>query len=227
MQVKFHSTLTALSLLLCMTPATAGSYGISDRVISNFTQTTYHDLQNKEVVRQQYDYSCGAASLATILKYQFDIDIDEKTVVIEMLESADDQARVRKHGFSLLDLKRYAQRWGIQGAGYSGLSVKELADKGLPAIVPVKMDGFDHFVVYKGEQDDHVYIGDPSSGNMLLEAKQFDNYWQNNIAFFLFREDQANPNLLNDSDAYLISDWQHPTYTNTRIIQNVLHNIPR
>ena len=41
------------------------------------------------LVRQQTDYSCGAAALATILRYAYHLDADETTVIEGMLSLAD------------------------------------------------------------------------------------------------------------------------------------------
>ena len=38
---------------------------------------SWQDLQSKNVVMQQRDYSCGAAALATILRYGWGEDVDE------------------------------------------------------------------------------------------------------------------------------------------------------
>ena len=37
------------------------------------------------MIKQEYDYSCGN-TLATILKYYYDLEIDEKTVLDGVLE---------------------------------------------------------------------------------------------------------------------------------------------
>ncbi|WP_010637819.1 cysteine peptidase family C39 domain-containing protein [Acidithiobacillus thiooxidans] len=56
------------------------------------------------VVRQRTDFSCGAASLATILKYAFGQNVDEEEV-IKGLFTVSNPAEVKEVGFSMLDLK--------------------------------------------------------------------------------------------------------------------------
>ena len=69
------------------------------------------------LVRQQTDYSCGAASLATILQYAYGLNVDEATVIEGMMGVAD-PAVVQERGFSLLDIKRYVESLGMRGRGY-------------------------------------------------------------------------------------------------------------
>ena len=58
------------------------------------------------VVRQQFDFSCGSAALATLLRYHYEDPQNEQTVFLGMFQDGD-QAQIRKLGFSLLDMNRY------------------------------------------------------------------------------------------------------------------------
>src|SRR5690606_23503258 len=58
------------------------------------------------LIQQETDFSCGAASLATVLREAYDFDVNEQMVIEGMLAGAD-QAIVRTQGFSMLDMKRY------------------------------------------------------------------------------------------------------------------------
>ena len=80
--------------------------------VQSMQQRRYANL-----VRQQTDYSCGAASLATILRYGYGLDADEDTVIQGLLGVADPEV-VAQRGFSLLDIKRYVQSLGMRGRGY-------------------------------------------------------------------------------------------------------------
>ena len=62
------------------------------------------EIRQKNVVVQQWDTSCGAAALATLLKYQHGLNVSEKQIAETMLRTGDPlQVKVRG-GFSLLDL---------------------------------------------------------------------------------------------------------------------------
>src|ERR1700710_2401501 len=56
------------------------------------------------VIRQQYDFSCGSAALATVLHYHYGLPRGETDVFAGMWQDGD-QANIRKVGFSLLDMK--------------------------------------------------------------------------------------------------------------------------
>ena len=66
------------------------------------------ELRFKNVVRQAYDLSCGAAAMATLLKYYYAEDVTEQQAVAAMLELGE-REKIEKDGFSLLEMKRFAE----------------------------------------------------------------------------------------------------------------------
>lgn len=153
------------------------------------------ELRTRHVVLQQWDASCGAAALATLLTYDLDDPVSELDVartLISRKEYLYDPRRVRRQGgFSLLDIKRAAESLGYRGKGIAGLSLDELADRG-PAIVPINTFGFQHFVVFRGFEGDRVIVADPAYGRRKISRKAFERAWlkqagTGNIAFFVER----------------------------------------
>jgi uncharacterized protein len=72
---------------------------------------TVKELRDMNVVKQQQDYSCGAAALATLLRYYFG-DATSETEILNLLEgslSPAEKEEKSKRGFTLLDLKRVAE----------------------------------------------------------------------------------------------------------------------
>ncbi|WP_111415257.1 C39 family peptidase [Billgrantia lactosivorans] len=135
----------------------------------------------EHLIEQETDFSCGAASLATILKYAYGwTDITEETVLAGLMEVAD-RERVRELGFSLLDLNNYAQSIGLRGRGYE-IGPESLEEISIPVIVLLNLDGYEHFVVMKKARGDRVYIGDPALGNKVMDREEFLDSW-NNIIF--------------------------------------------
>lgn len=45
------------------------------------------EIKDKNVTKQRYDYSCGSASLSTILKYYYNIDVSEREILDAILLS--------------------------------------------------------------------------------------------------------------------------------------------
>src|SRR5258706_4158599 len=93
-----------------------------------------------------------------------------------MLGKTDPLAVKVRRGFSLLDLKRYAEARGFQADGYAGLSLADLEELG-PAIVAVNLDGYPHFVVFRARSADRVLIADPAFGNRSVEVEGFEKAW--------------------------------------------------
>lgn len=134
------------------------------------------------VVRQQYDFSCGSAALATLLHYHYDDPQDEQTVFLGMWREGD-RAQIRKLGFSLLDMKRYLAGRGIGADGYR-VTVAQIAKARVPGIALINLNGYRHFVVVKGIESGSVLLGDPSLGIRRERLDTFLKQW-NGVFFVL------------------------------------------
>jgi uncharacterized protein len=134
------------------------------------------------VVRQQYDFSCGSAALATLLRYHYTLAQDEAAVFTGMWQGGD-QAKIRQVGFSLLDMKRYLAAIGLSADGYK-VSLDAVAKRGLPGIALITHKGYRHFVVVKGIAGDQMLIGDPSLGLHLVPRARFEEQW-NGVYFVI------------------------------------------
>jgi predicted double-glycine peptidase len=150
------------------------------------------EIRQANVVVQQWDTSCGAAALATLLTYQHGFPAPEKAIAEAMLQRTDPLKVKVRGGFSLLDLKRYVDAHGFEGAGYMRLSLDDLLDMA-PAIVPVQFHGYPHFVVVRGRLGDKVLIADPAFGNRAIDVHIFERSWQGNIGFIVKRRDGNKP----------------------------------
>lgn len=151
------------------------------------TVQTYVDLRFKQIVRQAYDLSCGAAALATLLKHGWDVEVTEKEVIDEILETASEEpkAKIANAGFSMLELKRLGEKRGFTVAGFRLDDVEKLKALKVPAITLTNSRGYAHFVVIKGVRDGRVYIGDPAFGNRVRTLESFDTEWNNIILVFV------------------------------------------
>lgn len=132
------------------------------------------------VVRQQYDFSCGSAALATLLNYHYDDPHSEQTAFLGMWRDGD-RAQIRRLGFSLLDMKRYLAARGVAADGYR-VSLKQIAEARTPGIALIDTNGYKHFVVVKGLAEGDVLIGDPALGLRHVPADEFQKMW-NGILF--------------------------------------------
>ena len=137
------------------------------------------------LVRQQTDFSCGAAALATILNYAYNYNLTEQEVVAGMLKVSDEEI-VREKGFSLLDIKNYVETLGLRGRGYS-VTPDILERIKIPTIALLDIRGYKHFVVLKKTTQDKVYIADPALGNRVMDKQEFIDGW-NAVTFAVIGE---------------------------------------
>ena len=143
--------------------------------------TSLKEARFKTTVRQRYDFSCGSAATATLLTYQYGQPVSEADVFREMFAKGDAR-KIRRDGFSLLDMRRYLASKGFQADGFQ-LPLDKLAEEGLPAIVLLNDKGYRHFVVVKGLRADRVLVGDPARGTRSLPRAQFERLWDNRVLF--------------------------------------------
>src|SRR5262245_22399750 len=99
-------TCVCMSVVLSV-PAWSASINLnlgSDTRIT-FPLQSFKDLRDQHVVKQAYDYSCGAAALATLLTYGLGDRVTEEDVLLFVLTALSmDEKTVRKsQGLSLLD----------------------------------------------------------------------------------------------------------------------------
>jgi predicted double-glycine peptidase len=143
-----------------------------------------HQIAFRATLHQKYDFSCGSAAVATLLTYHYGKPVDE-VAVFQWMYATGDQAKIRREGFSLLDMKRYLEHAGYQADGVR-IPLDELARVGVPAIALVSDQGYRHFVVVKGLHDSRVSLGDPALGGRVVSREQFESMWVGGI-FFVIR----------------------------------------
>lgn len=140
------------------------------------------EMRLQQLVPQSRDFSCGAASLATLLKYYYGQPITEMDAILGMFKYGV-QEDIKKRGFSLLDMKRYAETLNYQAEGYKVPRLSLLKDLTLPVIALIETNRYKHFVVIRGADDRFVYLADPSWGNRRLPLEDFERMWPDKIIF--------------------------------------------
>jgi uncharacterized protein len=145
--------------------------------------TSMKAARYRAMIRQQYDFSCGSAALSTLLTYHYGFKVSEETAFVAMFEKGD-QPKIRREGFSLFDMKRYLESHGFQADGFEA-PLDKLHSAGIPAIVLINENGYNHFVVIKGVRDGRVLIGDPSGGTRAMAQAAFELLWTNGILFVI------------------------------------------
>jgi predicted double-glycine peptidase len=171
-------------LLGCTAYTPAPSIGAAPVRITKDVRT-WQSVRQAGVVRQKWDLSCGSAALSTLFTHHLGDPIDEASVIVWLLQRTDPVKIQSRGGFSLLDLKRFAESRGYRAEGYAGLTLPDLIGLG-PAIVPVHAKGYDHFVVVRGAAGDRVVYADPAFGNLSRPADRFTDIWTSGIGFVIY-----------------------------------------
>lgn len=183
--------LCVVLLMLPMSRLHAGDVAFSG-VLPNgglFTQQveSMQERKFRNLVRQHTDYSCGAAALATILRYAYNLEADEATVIEGMMGVSDPEL-VHQRGFSLLDIKRYVESLGMRGRGYR-VNEERLRSLRVPGLVLMDVRGFRHFVVLKQVRGDVVDLADPILGNRSIPVEEFLQSWPSRAVFIVIGSD--------------------------------------
>ena len=151
-----------------------GGYAILD--VENL-----RDRKFATTIRQQFDFSCGSAAVATLLTYHYDQPTSE-TDAFRSMWDVGDQARIQEVGFSLLEMKNYLKSLGYRADGFR-LSLDRIQEIGVPGIALVDIQGYKHFVIIKGITKDKVLFGDPSRGISARSRADFEEIWDGTILF--------------------------------------------
>lgn len=174
-------------VLLCLAAGRpgAGQLSFPVDVVGPYTLqvTSLKEARHLSTLRQQYDFSCGSAALATLLTHHYGLRVSEQDVFVAMFRNGD-QAKIRAEGFSLLDMKRYLASRGYQADGFEA-PLEALTAVGIPAITLVSENGYNHFVVVKGLRDGRVLLGDPAFGTRAMAREQFERIAKEKILFVI------------------------------------------
>jgi predicted double-glycine peptidase len=158
-------------------------YG-SDPAEGNPPVQSVLEIRHDRVMIQQWDLSCGAAALATVLRYQFGEPVTEKDIAHALMartEYVEHPELIQlREGFSFLDLKRYLQSYRggslYKGEGLGQLELSDLIEQA-PIMVPVNALGYNHFVVFRGVMENRVLVADPAWGNRTMTIDKFQRMW--------------------------------------------------
>ena len=145
--------------------------------------TSWTAQRKQHVVLQRRDFSCGAAALATLMRYHWgDPHIGETRLLeetVRMLSPEEMKDRI-KNGLSLTDLRRLAVQVGYN-ASIGEITFDKLSETKVPVIVGIIINDYDHFVVFRGTDGRYVYLADPSRGKIRVPIAVFLEQWQENL----------------------------------------------
>jgi predicted double-glycine peptidase len=153
------------------------------------------EFKNDNLVRQKYDYSCGSASLATIMHHFYNQNMSEKSILNDVLKMKGLEKKNREDleddktiSLSFFELSQYVKSKGFKAVGLA-LDLESLKKLKAPVILFVKIRKNEHFTVFKGIDKNYVYLADPSFGNTKIRVSKFKE-------MFYQRDDLKHPGKL-------------------------------
>jgi predicted double-glycine peptidase len=169
---------------------------------------SWRKLKQQNVVMQKQDYSCGAAALATVVRYYWGDEVNEEyflRLILMTLSPAELQDRI-KNGLTMTDLRLAAVKGGYQST-IGKLTFEKLTNSKVPLVVGITFRGYDHFVVFRGWDGYYVYLADPIRGNIRLPAWEFVEQWQKNAVLVVAKPGadvrETSPLSVSDCEKYM------------------------
>lgn len=140
---------------------------------AEFVTKSFFELKNENLVRQNYEQSCGAASLATMINLIDDENLSEFDVLKLMSEK-----ELYTDMVSFADLEAVLSKLGYENKSYK--INKESLDKLINTAMIVKIEDdprFPHFIVLIKHKGDFLEILDPSHGRYISSKREFLRLW--------------------------------------------------
>lgn len=143
---------------------------------AEFVVKSLQELRNQRVVRQTYEESCGASSVATLINLidnqklsELDLlqTMSEKELYTDMVSFADLEEAVKKKGFETNSFRIDRQ------------NLDKLLN--IPLLVKIEDDPrFPHFVVIINHKGSFIQVFDPSYGEYISSKREFYSVWYKN-----------------------------------------------
>lgn len=160
---------------------------------------SWKTIRDAQVVKQDLDYSCGAASLATILNEFYGQSVTEEGL-LKVMDKGDMRA-------SFEDMQKALPQFGFRAIGYAA-SYEQLLKIKIPVVVYLKHRKDDHFSVLRGIDKQTVWLADPSLGNRTYSREQFLEMWET-------RKDDSPDAMLKGKLLAILPDSKQPATVNT------------
>jgi hypothetical protein len=189
--------LLAVLLPLAGRPAVAQQLTAPIRDMNQIFQKrprSWREIKVQNVVMQGADYSCGAAALATVLRYFWQDNVGETKIldtIMDFLTKAEIKDRM-DNGLSIDDLRRAAVELNYL-AEVGTITFAELTQSKVPLLVAINANGYDHFVVVRGVFGNNVYLADPMRGNIRVRTNVFASQWTKNAVLVVLKPNVKPP----------------------------------
>jgi len=177
-QPPIHTGLSRRSLLLGI-----GAVGLAGCVEQTGSPpyrpvTSFMSLRYEVTVRQAFDFSCGGATVATLMTHHLGYPTTEVQVLDELRGRYPDTdwESLQKRGFSLEDLIWVVHRFNLE-AQAAKIDPNELENLDGPVIVHLNKGTFEHFTVLRTRKGGRTFLSDPIEGAVVMSNAEFDNIY--------------------------------------------------
>ncbi|TBR81706.1 peptidase C39 [Campylobacter novaezeelandiae] len=140
---------------------------------AEFVVKSYQEIKNEKVIRQNYEESCGAASLATLINILDDNNLTE----LDLLKTMSGQ-KLYTDMVSFADLNDAVKKLDYESKSYK--VDRKILEKlvNIPLLVKIEDDPrFPHFVVIINHKGNYLQILDPSYGKYISSKREFFSVW--------------------------------------------------
>lgn len=165
----------SLCIILLTLTVFIPTFANADAVVSTWSLQgrlpvqSWKALRDARIVKQDKDFSCGGASLATLLNEFYHQNVTE-----EALLKAMDKGDLRA---SFDDMQKALPKFGFKAQGFAA-TYEQLIKLKMPVVVYLKHRKDDHFSVLRGINEDTVWLADPALGNRTYSKAQFLDMWE-------------------------------------------------
>lgn len=140
---------------------------------AKFVVKSYQEIKNEKVIRQNYEESCRAASLATLINILNDNNLTE----LDLLKTMGGQ-KLYTDMVSFADLNDAVKKLGYESKSYK--VDRKILEKllNIPLLVKIEDDPrFPHFVIIINHKGNYLQILDPSYGEYISSKREFYSVW--------------------------------------------------
>lgn len=149
-------------------------FSLFSLLFADFAVLSMQEIRSKGVVRQNYEESCGASALATLINL-WDFTQFSELDMIQYLSTNEEEANTNMVSF--LDLEQVLHQLQYQVKSYR-INRDSFLKITFPLLVKIEDDPrFPHFVVVVNHEGDYLSIFDPSFGVYTSTKQEFFSIW--------------------------------------------------
>jgi len=156
---------------------------------------SWQEIKFKNVVKQEYDFSCGSASISMLLQLH-GIKVTE-IAILDLLKKDYKQVDHLKDNFnnqtleniasnnslSMLDIKKVGEHYGftVHALSFPFEKINQLKH---PAIVHLETPKSLHYSVLISKNNNYFNLLDPTNGEITLSSNKFKKIYTGNLLIF-------------------------------------------